>query len=70
MYQVKWRFSSNTFLYGVNTISYKNKMYNLRIRSYNLWMIDKETWNIRTDHGKMGKLIKYNMTAQYHKKFI
>ena len=45
-------------------------MYNLRIRSYNLWMIDKETWNIRTDHGKMGKLIKYNMTAQYHKKCI
>ena len=29
-------------------------------------MIDKETWKIGTD--KMGKLIKYHLHVQYHKK--
>ena len=33
-------------------------------------MIDKETWNIRTDRDKMEKLIKCNMHVQYHKKHI
>ena len=31
-------------------------------------MIDKETWKIGTDRGKMEKLIKYNKPGQYHKK--
>ena len=30
-------------------------------------MIDKETWNIKTDHSKMGKLFKYSMPVQYKK---
>ena len=30
-------------------------------------MIDKETWNIRTDRDKMEKSIKYNMPVQYKK---
>ena len=32
-------------------------------------MIDKETWKIQTDCGKMEKLIKYNM-HKYHKNFF
>ena len=32
-------------------------------------MIDKETWKIQTDCGKMEKLIKYNM-HEYHKNFF
>ena len=50
--QVKWCFNNKIFSYGANT-TYKNKMYNLRIRSYNWQMIDKKRWNIRTDHDKM-----------------
>ena len=48
-------------------LPYKNKIYDFRIRSYNWYMIDKETWNIRTDHNKMGKLFKYSMPVQYKK---
>ena len=48
-------------------LPYKNKIYDFRIRSYNRYMIDKETWNIRTDHNKMGKLFKYSMPVQYKK---
>ena len=42
-------------------LSYKNKMHNLRMRSYNWLMIDKGTWKIGTDRDKMEKLTKYNM---------
>ena len=31
-------------------------------------MIDKETWNIKTNYGKMEKLINYDMTVQKHEK--
>ena len=43
-------------------------MYNLRIRSYNWQIIDKERWNVETDRDKMDKIIKYKMSVQYHKK--
>ena len=33
-------------------------------------MIDKETWNIRTDRDKMEKSIKYNMPVQCKKYFF
>ena len=33
-------------------------------------MIDKETWNIGTDHDNKEKLTKYNMYLQYHKKYF
>ena len=62
-------FDNKTCLYEANT-SYENKMHNLRIRSYNWQMIDKETWKIGTDCDKMEKLIKYNMPVQYHKKCL
>ena len=31
-------------------------------------MIDKEAWNVERDCDKMEKIIKYKMSAQYHKK--
>ena len=33
-------------------------------------VIDRETENIRAACGKMEKLIKHNMTVQYHEKSI
>ena len=33
-------------------------------------VVVKETWNIRTDYGKMEKLIKHNMAVQYHEKRV
>ena len=33
-------------------------------------IVVKETWNIRTDYGKMEKLIKHNMAIQYHEKRV
>ena len=31
-------------------------------------MVDKETCKIETERDKMGRLIKYHMHVQYHKK--
>ena len=31
---------------------------------------DKETWKIGTDRDKIEKLIKYNMSVQYHKSIV
>ena len=62
------RYISNQVMFQQRDLSlwgeynYRIKIrYNLRVRSYNWWMIDKGTWKIGTDSDKMGKLTKYNM---------
>ena len=33
-------------------------------------MIDKETWNVETDHDKMDKIVKFKMSVQYKKHLL
>ena len=33
-------------------------------------MIDRETWNVETDHDNMKKIIKYTISVQYNKKHL
>ena len=33
-------------------------------------MIDKETWNVETDHDKIDKIVKFKMSVQYKKRLL